>query len=140
MYARCFTLRNVVQNLLKPNSYQRLIRFQLATATAKSPEQSIRETKSVGNRTEDVFLDLTMDYNRRRYVRSDLINNAIENISTTISERLSLLILTAAARCVHHVTPERRVELLEEVKSRSFTFFFVFSFRFVKKKLRRGKR
>lgn len=115
MYARCFTLRNVVQNLLTPNSYQRLIRFQLATATAKSPEQSIRETKFIGNRNEDIFLDLTMDYNRRRYVRSDLINNAIENISTTISERLSLLILTAAARCVHHVTPERRVELLEEV-------------------------
>ena len=64
---------------------------------------------------DDVFLDLTTDYNRKRFVQSDLVNNAIKNINQNISERLSLLILTAAARCVHHVTPERRVELLEEV-------------------------
>lgn len=66
---------------------------------------------------DDVFLDLTTDYNRKRFVQSDLINNAIQNINKNISERLSLLILTAAARCVHHVTPEKRVQLLEEVNS-----------------------
>lgn len=58
-----------------------------------------------------------MDYNRRRFVRSDVISNAIQKINNSISERLGLLILTAAARCVHHVSPDRRVELLEEVKS-----------------------
>ena len=67
---------------------------------------------------DDVFLDLTTDYNRKRFVQSDLINNVIKNINNNISERLSLLILTAAARCVHHVTPEKRVELLEEVSIR----------------------
>jgi hypothetical protein len=67
-------------------------------------------------KTEDIFLDLTTDYNRKRFVQSELVTNAIKNINNNISERLSLLILTAAARCVHHVTPEKRVELLEEVK------------------------
>lgn len=70
---------------------------------------------------DDVFLDLTTDYNRKRFVQSDLINSAIKNINNNISERLSLLILTAAARCVHHVTPEKRVELLEEVSIRSYS-------------------
>lgn len=65
---------------------------------------------------KDVFLDLTTDYNRKRFVPIDLVTNAIKNINNNISERLSLLILTTAARCVHHVTPEKRVELLEEVK------------------------
>lgn len=65
---------------------------------------------------DDVFLDLTMDYNRRRFVQSKLIADAIRNIDQNISERLSILILTAAARCVHHVTPDKRVELLEEVR------------------------
>lgn len=65
---------------------------------------------------EDVFLDLTTDYNRRRFVQSELMSHAIKNINNAISERISLLILTAAARCVHHVTPEKRVQLLEQVK------------------------
>jgi hypothetical protein len=70
--------------------------------------------------TGDVFLDLTTDYNRKRFVQSELITNAIKNINNNISERLSLLVLTAAARCVHHITPDKRVELLEEVKIKSF--------------------
>lgn len=80
--------------------------------------------------SDDVFLDLTTDYNRKRFVRSEVLTNAIQNISNNISERLSLLILTAAARCVHHVTPEKRVELLEEVRKSKFyyvIFFFVLS-------------
>jgi hypothetical protein len=72
-------------------------------------------TKDNRRNNGDIFLDLTTDYNRKRFVQSDLITNAIKNINSTISERLSLLILTAAARCVHHVTPEKRVQLLEEV-------------------------
>jgi hypothetical protein len=72
---------------------------------------------------EDIFLDLTTDYNRKRFIQSELISNAIKNITNNISERLSLLILTAASRCVHHVTPDKRVALLEEV---IFTFFIYF--------------
>lgn len=48
-------------------------------------------------------------------MQSDQVANAIKNINNSISERLSLLILTAAAHCVHHVTPDKRVELLEQV-------------------------
>lgn len=77
----------------------------------------ISRSNSIGlGKGDDIFLDLTMDYNRRRSVRSELMSSAIKQIDGSISERLSLLVLTAAARCVHNVTPERRVELLEEVK------------------------
>jgi hypothetical protein len=56
-----------------------------------------------------------MEYNRRRFVQSDIVSSAIKSISANIPERLSLLILTAAARSVHHVSPDKRVELLENV-------------------------
>lgn len=134
MYTRCNALKRIVQNLITPTSYNRFIRFQssatrIAGSTLQNSKQKtnvfyfeksslVNFSASTTNRynSEDVFLDLTTDYNRKRFVQSDLIRNAIQNINNNISEKLSLLILTAAARCVHHVTPEKRVELLEEVK------------------------
>ncbi len=109
------------------NHLQRKLPEILSKITSKTSLFSLKKTANLcfysifssttNNRrnNEDIFLDLTTDYNRKRFVQSDLITNAIKNINNNISERLSLLILTAAARCVHHVTPEKRVELLEEV-------------------------
>lgn len=81
-------------------------------------------SSKVDNRSNpgDVFLALTTEYNRKRFVPSNLVTNAIKKIDNTISERFSLLILTAAARGVHHVTPEKRVELLEEVREKTIGF------------------
>ncbi|CAF3583271.1 unnamed protein product [Rotaria sordida] len=115
MYTRCNVLKNIVQNFITSNSYSRFIRFQSSTTTI-TPDtlQNSNSNSKNHHYTEDVFLDLTTDYNRRRFVRSGLISNAIKNVNNNISERLSLLILTAAARCIHHVTPDKRVQLLEE--------------------------
>lgn len=63
----------------------------------------------------DIFYDLTSDYNRRRFIHGDFLSKAIENIHSNLSERHSLVILTAAARHIHHVTPKQRVEFLEQV-------------------------
>jgi hypothetical protein len=115
MYTRYNVLKHIVQNFITPNSYNRFIRFQ-SSATRITANSFKDSTTNNRFNSEDIFLDLTTDYNRKRFVQSELITNAIKNINNNISERLSLLILTAAARCVHHVTPEKRVELLEEVK------------------------
>ena len=70
---------------------------------------------------EDILFDLTTDYNRKRSIHSDLLSNAIQNIS----EKHSLFILTAVACCIHHVTPEKRVELLQEVNEIDFSLNFI---------------
>jgi len=120
MYARFNVLRHLVRNLSVSKSYSQLIRFQSSTSSYVTNNSRTNE---------DVFLDLTTDYNRKRFVRSEILTNAIQNISENISERLSLLILTAAARCVHHITPEKRVELLEEVEEDIiFVCFVIFLF------------
>ncbi|CAF4575672.1 unnamed protein product [Rotaria sp. Silwood1] len=115
MYTRCNVLKNIVQSFITSNSYSRFVRFQSST-TNFAVDTSQNSNSKIKNRyfTEDAFLDLTTDYNRRRFVQSELVSNAIKNINSNISERLSLLILTAAARCVHHITPDKRVQLLEE--------------------------
>ena len=59
---------------------------------------------------EQIFFDY-----RKRFVHRDLLSNVIEKIDSNISEKNSLLILTAAARYIHHVTPDKRVQLLDEV-------------------------
>ncbi|CAF0909776.1 unnamed protein product [Adineta steineri] len=113
MYTRCLVLKQIVRNFITPNSYNRLVRFQ--SFANPNTANTLQDSKSYNRfNTGDIFLDLTTDYNRKRFVQSELVTNAIKNINNNISERLSLLILTAAARCVHHVTPEKRVELLEE--------------------------
>ncbi|CAF0726305.1 unnamed protein product [Adineta ricciae] len=116
MYTRCSVLKQIVRNFVAPNSYTRLVRFQSSTTSQVVGNRFLDSTSKVDNRSNsgDVFLALTTEYNRKRFVPSGLVMNAIKNINNTISERLSLLILTAAARGVHHVTPEKRVELLEE--------------------------
>ena len=71
---------------------------------------------------EQIFFDY-----RKRFVHHDLLSNVIEKIDSNISEKHSLLILTAAARYIHHVTPEKRVQLLEEVPIHCMLFLsFVF--------------
>ena len=133
MYARCHLLKRIVSNVLTPTAYHRQIRFQSASAgeglrnfeyavllSTVCPHVDLlpsSSTNSGRHSVDDVFLDLTTDYNRKRFVQSDLLTDAIKNINSNISERLSLLILTAAARCVHHVTPDKRVELLEAVSN-----------------------
>ncbi len=71
------------------------------------------------------MFDLTTDYNRQRSIHSDLLSNSIQNINTNISEKHSLFILTAAACCIHHVTPEKCVELLQEVNEIDFPLNFI---------------
>lgn len=69
----------------------------------------------------EIFFNLIKDYNRKHSVHIDLLVNAMKNIHRHISERRSLLVLTAAARSVHHITSNQRVELLERVNL-SFSF------------------
>ncbi|CAF1637026.1 unnamed protein product [Rotaria magnacalcarata] len=115
MYTRYSVLRNFVQNFITSNSYNRLVRFQSSASNIATNTIQNSNLKPTGRQqSDDIFLDLTTDYNRRRFVQSGLVSNAIKNINNAISERLSLLILTVAARCVHHVTPDKRVQLLEE--------------------------
>lgn len=108
MYTRYCILRQILPNLIKPVSYRHL--------------------RNQSSCDEDIFFRLTNDYNRKRFIHSDLLSNAIQNIHSKLSERQSLLILTAATRYIHHVTPEKRVELLEEVIKIEFSVFVQFSF------------
>ena len=62
-----------------------------------------------------IFYTLTNDYHRKRSVNSDVLLRAIEQINANLSERLSLVILSTAARYVHHVTPQKRLEFLEKI-------------------------
>ena len=64
----------------------------------------------------EIFFNLIKDYNRKHSVHIDLLVNAVKSIHRRISERRSLLVLTAAARFVHHISSQQRVELLETVK------------------------
>lgn len=66
---------------------------------------------------EQIFYNLINHHNRKRSIPTDLLSRAIENIHPKISERLSLLILSSAARLVHNATFEKRLELLHKVRS-----------------------
>ncbi len=106
MYTRSNILKGILPNLIKHIRYQ-------------------------SSFNEEIFFDLTNNYNRKRFIHRDLLLNAIENIDSNISEKHSLLILTAAARYIHYVTPEKRVELLEEVNEldlRMYVFLISFVF------------
>lgn len=65
---------------------------------------------------DEIFFRLTNDCHRKHFVHRDILSKAIENIHSNLTEKSSLLILTAAARYVHHITPDKRVELLEKVR------------------------
>ena len=99
MYTRYNHFRTILPILIKPKRYHSSL-------------------------NDDVFFDLTSDYNRKRFIHNDLLSNAIEHIHSNISEKHSLLVLTAAARYIHHVTPKRRIELLEEVKNQHIIPFY----------------
>lgn len=64
---------------------------------------------------DEIFFHLTNDCHRKHFVHHELLCKAIKNIHSNLSEKQSLLILNAAAQYIHHVTPDKRVELLEEV-------------------------
>lgn len=72
--------------------------------------------RSTRSQSDEIFFRLTNDCHRKHFVHHDVLCKAIENIHSNLTDKYSLLILIAAARYVHHVTPDKRVDLLEEVR------------------------
>ena len=91
--------------------YTRCCVFQRWLTIVQQPKRCLSTSNG------DIFYNLTSDYNRRRFIHRDFLSNAIESIHSNLSERHSLVILTAAARHIHHVTPKQRVQFLEQVES-----------------------
>ena len=64
---------------------------------------------------DQIFYNLINHYNRKNGIHIDLMKNAIRNINSRISERMSLVILSSAARSVHSLPCNKRAELLDQV-------------------------
>lgn len=77
----------------------------------------IRSIRYHSSSNDEILFQLINHCHRKHFVHHDLLSKAIENIHSNLSEKQSMMLLNAAAQYIHHVTPDKRVELLEEVRS-----------------------